>query len=338
MNTVAHSSANEIVLSGLSGGNLLAFLTAVGTLRTVSLAMPDENVRMSWRPLGGAWRPVLHFRSSTSAEKLLETLAKVFEPFQNSPGTHPAMLWHHWVPRNTWQRLAAKPGRPDAPLWKQWLDEGEALQTAVTGSSSGSFLGNRERVDWLAGIGTESALAEGEDSDSVFRAPRSDYFIGNLLNIIANTGTAHVDKALFKPWAYDDPMDNLSLKFDASEDRRYALQWSAPSGDPDRKKRGNMLGASRLAIEALPHFPTVVDGTRLATTGFTGKRSTREFTWGLWDAPARLDTVRTLLALADLRVTAPDTHRLRASGIAAIFRCRRETIGKTRIFTPARAI
>ena len=315
MNTVANSSENEIVLSGLSGGNLLAFLAALGTFRTLSLAMPAERIRMSWRPLGGAWRPVLCFRAAISAQLVLETVVGVFKPFQQSPDTHPAMLWRHW--------LSETVGRPDG------------FRRAIVEADTGPVTGPPA---WLVGIGTDARLGGQEDSDSAFRASRSDYLLGNLRNIVSTTTEGHLEKALFKPWEYDDPMDNLSLKFDASEDRRYALQWSAPSGDPDRKKRGNMLGANRLAIEAIPLFPTVVDGMRLATTGFTGKRSAREFTWGLWDAPVSLDTVRSLLALADLQRQVPDHGRLRALGVAAVYRCRRETVGKTRIFTPACAV
>lgn len=48
----------EIVLSGLSGGNPLGFLAALGTFRTLSDALPGR-VRMNWRQESGGWRPCL---------------------------------------------------------------------------------------------------------------------------------------------------------------------------------------------------------------------------------------------------------------------------------------
>jgi hypothetical protein len=97
-----------------------------------------------------------------------------------------------------------------------------------------------------------------------------------------------------------------------------------------------MLGANRLAIEALPVFPCVPVKGQLETTGFRGRRSSdTAFTWPLWDALLGIDAVRTLLALAELQENHPDRTQLRRRGIAEVFRCMRITVGKYRNFTPA---
>ncbi|MGC9260752.1 MAG: type I-G CRISPR-associated protein, Cas3-extension family [Phycisphaerae bacterium] len=325
----------EVMLTGLTGGNLLAFLAALGTFRVLSLALPTERIRMSWRLSGGAWRPVIYAKASLIDSALVEGLAKYMEPFRDDPAAHPALLWHYWVPRPTWNRLANKPGRADSRLWGGWLETGDKVSSVFSSVQEQCDCETRNHSDWLAAIGTEMALADGEDTDSALRAPRADYFVGNLASIITTAERRHVENALFKPWTYDDPMDNLSLKFDASEDRRRALQWAAPSGDPDRKKRGNVLGANRLAIEAVPLFPSTIEASHLVTSGFTGRRSTRDFTWGLWNAPVSLDTVRSILTLPGLFEGSPNTAELKEIGISAVYRSRRETIGKTRIFTRA---
>ncbi len=65
---------NGILLKGLDGSNPLAFLAALGTLRTLTLALPDETVKMSWEQHDGAWRPRI-FSSKTYSEKsLVETV------------------------------------------------------------------------------------------------------------------------------------------------------------------------------------------------------------------------------------------------------------------------
>ncbi len=323
------------MLTGLAGGNMLAFLAALGTFRVLSLALPSEQIRMSWRLRGGAWRPVIHATASLTDSTIVETLEKHLERFRSDPGSHPALLWHHWIPRPTWERLANKPGRADSHLWRKWLVTEETRSRVFSSAQEQCDCETRDRSDWLTAIGTEMALADGEDTDSALRAPRADYFVGNLTSIISAAESHHIGHALFKPWTYDDPMDNLSLKYDASEDRRHALQWAAPSGDPDRRKRGNVLGANRLAIEAFPLFPSTVEALHLVTSGFTGRHSIREFTWGLWNAPISLNTVRSILSLPGLFEALPDTAKLQELGISTIYRCRRETIGKTRIFTQA---
>src|SRR5687768_275781 len=51
------SETNGILLKGLDGSNPLAFLAALGTLRTLALALADETVKMNWEQHNGAWRP-----------------------------------------------------------------------------------------------------------------------------------------------------------------------------------------------------------------------------------------------------------------------------------------
>ena len=306
MSETPSDHCSELVLTGLSGGNLLGFLAALGAFHILSNTLPLSRFRMSWCMSGGAWRPVLSVASAVSEVSIIDAIEASLCRFRLAPESHPAMLW------------------------RGWLEKDGSVRETLDNHRRNACATMRETPDWLAAIGTEMPVAKNEDADSAFRAPRGDYFIGNLHSIISEASRDHIKKALFEAWRYDDPLDNLSLKFDASEDRRHALQWAAPSGDPDRRTRGNVLGANRLALEAIRLFPTALDGAHLATTGFTGRRSSRELTWCIWQAPISIETFRSVAALPLER---PDTAALREIGISVVYRCRRETIGKTRIFT-----
>jgi hypothetical protein len=48
-----------LLLYGLDGSNPLAFLAALGTLRSLSLLWPEERVRLAWKIHEGAFRPML---------------------------------------------------------------------------------------------------------------------------------------------------------------------------------------------------------------------------------------------------------------------------------------
>ena len=163
------------------------------------------------------------------------------------------------------------------------------------------------------------------------------HFIKNIRNIVEQTNKDHVRKALFEPWLYDDPVENLSMRWDPMDDQRYAMRWSNPSGDRTRKKRGSVLGANRLAIEGLVLFPTIPIGSRLKTVGFQGERSTDTFlSWPIWEPFLTLDTVRSLLSMKEMQEDPPNRIELAARGVTEIYRSQRLTVGTFRNFTMGR--
>jgi len=69
----------EIELVGLDGGNLLGYLAALGTLRVLTLAGPEADVRMSWVDKGW-WRPVVHHSRIGTGEELVAALEQMATP------------------------------------------------------------------------------------------------------------------------------------------------------------------------------------------------------------------------------------------------------------------
>jgi hypothetical protein len=79
------------------------------------------------------------------------------------------------------------------------------------------------------------------------------------------------------------------------DDFRYATRFHNPSTDKSKGKRGSVLGANRLAFEALPLFPSFANGSRLATTGFVSLDRRPFFTWPIWTPAWGVDATRSVL-------------------------------------------
>ena len=300
---------HEIELRGIDGGSLLGFLAAVGTLRVVTKPPADSGVRMKW-VLTDCWRPVLLHQEIETKAELLTVLS--------------AMLCGGKTADAAW-----KIGN-DLTLA---LDEfREQLRTVAAASRTE----NRGTSDFLAAFGSEiigSGPKKEQMSDTEFRTMSGaghQHFLGFMRELAETTETSHLDRTLFRKWDYAD--SRPSLRWDTADYRPHALRAEDPSGDPIR----TMRGANRLAIEALPLFPTLPDGRRVRTTGFEDRNRVTEITWPIWSEPLGLDTVRSLLCSAEVQEA--DRHTMFARGVVQVFRAKRFTEGKYRNFSPARAL
>lgn len=301
-----------LVLTGLDGTTPLGFLAALGAMRVVSLADGHNPVRMSWEPSSGTWVARL-FSSATDENALLDLLEQLLV---RSLDQHP---------------LGRLLTREDA-------DEA-SRKAEMRRQACGATYRDHLAVDWLAAMASDAVAA---NVNNQLQTARRDYFKGNLASVLERTERGHLERSLFHTWDYADALDNQSLHLDPSEDRRHAHQWNQPSGDPDRKKFGGMLGANRLAIEAWPIFVSLPEGDRLHTLGFSGFRSDdTRWSWPLWQHPIDLETIRSLLTVPEVQYErpAPEAIReLRERGVVAVFRTRRILVGKTPNFTPAERV
>ena len=301
--------SNTLVLVGLDGSNPLAFLAALGTLRTMTRAWSNREVKMGWVIQNGIWNPVLNLDKATDESTLTQVL---FQHLEREISSHPIAF------------MESLHGAASGEL---------RLLIAARASSAQST--DRDKLDWLSAMCSELA----PEATSQVQTARRDYFWGNLKSVMRLTEQSHLLRTLFAPWDYADPLDNQSLHLEPGEDRRHAHQWHKPSGDPTRKTNGGMLGANRLAIEAFPFFQSIAVKDKLATRGFSGNRSDdTRWTWPIWSCTAGLDVVASLLASPTIQhelLNEKNMHDLRAQGIAAAFRSRRILVGKTPNFTPA---
>lgn len=291
----------EIELTGLDGSNLLAYLAALGTLRVLTLAEPKRCVRMRWTDRA-YWTPLVQGTSADTSDELLSLLA---------------------------QRVCGEESVDEA--WKIGKDLtlscgefGERMREAVEKAAHG----RRVTVDFLSAFGSDVYGAGPKKelmSDTAFRTMSGaghQHFLGFMLELAAGTDAEHLRRSLLVPWDYAD--GRPSLRWDAADFRPHALRAVDPSGDPIK----TMRGANRLAIEALPLFPTAPQARRIRTTAFQEGDYGTEVWWPIWTDALELGTVASLLAAGAERVR---------PGVVQVYRATRFTEGKYRNFTPSKA-
>jgi len=308
-------SEDGLILMGLEGGNPLAFLAAMGTLRSLTQRWPDRRVRMSWLRLG-SWRPVVHVEPATVQAEVVLALDEYLKRMRDH---------HAW---SIGKDLSVRP-----QVFQKY---------AANAARQARGSGDRTWADFAAAFGCEATVTEnGLIQDTALRTMSGaghQHFVEFMQIIVERTGPQHLEKALFHTWRYDDPLEKQTLRWDPIDDVRRALRWRDPSGDPERRKRGGMLGANRLAIEGLPLFPTVPQQNVLRTTGFTGRGNSQNlWTWPIWSCPLTLDVVRSVLALSKLG-NPGESPGLESIGIVEILCSHRLTIDKFRSFSPGQPV
>ncbi len=308
----AVTSNSALRLPGLDGTNPLGFLAALGLFRILSGDPESEHLRMRWVSFGGTWVPEMTGRQLTS-QSLMDRLDKCLL----AEGGH--------IGIGLFEDLGAK--------------EPSARRNTIIERAASASHKEREAASWLAAVSSDAVSSEAINQ---LQTVRRDYFIGNIRSVVGRTTASHLERSLFHAWDYADPLDNQSLHLDPTEDRRHAHQWNKPSGDPSRKTQGGMLGANRLALEAIPIFTSIPDGENLRTIGFTGRRSSdTRWTWPIWSVPIDFSTMRSLLCRAEFQQIVPsdaDRAKLREIGVVSAFRTYRILVGKTPNFTPPKRI
>lgn len=207
---------------------------------------------------------------------------------------------------------------------------------------------DRESIDLLAAFASDGCL-HGSDSkrkkEILAQTPfcfitgsGHQYFLDTARQLMEHVTPERVAATFFDPWTYDD--EGLSMRWDPSEDRRYALMDRDPTASDNKPRTAWM--ANLLAYRALALFPSAPTRGGLMTTGWSNDGQESALTWPLWGYPIDPDTIRSLLLLPELHSPAPDRPALRARGIEATFRARRIKVGAGANFkinfTPAREL
>jgi hypothetical protein len=306
----------EVMMRGLDGANPLAFLAALGVLRTLAEARPDRAVKIGWR-LEDVWHPYIFADGPLSEDVIVDILDRQLR----APGADEPFVV--------------------APDLK--LVVGQFRTWGVSAVEAGG-LDRRRFADFVAAFGSDAIVNDDVVADTAFRTMSGaghQHFLATMALLVATTTREHLRKALYQRWQYDDPLEKRTLRWDPLDDRRHATRWSDPSTDSTRRERGAVQGANRLAVEGLSLFPTAPVNRRLATVGFTGTSADATFLkYPIWTSRLNVDVVRSVLGLETLRNAedAKTREMLTRFGIAEVFRCQRITEGKFRNFSPSIAL
>jgi hypothetical protein len=245
--------------------------------------------------------------------------------------------------REEWlQALGAAVPRPELALGKR-LDCAEREYRKHAAAFLHGSVGNSDRdaLDLLAAFGSDACIQE--RSDAIEPTPFQfitgsghQYFLETVRQLIENVSAERVQKTLFEPWAYLD--EGLSMRWDPMEDRRYALMDS----DPGPLGARTMWMANLLAYRSLTLFSSAPKRGGLGVAGWITLDEGPAFTWPIWEFPASVDTIRSLLQLRELAAPDPDGPALRARAVGGAFRAYRIKVGTGANFklnfTPARQI
>jgi len=147
------------------------------------------------------------------------------------------------------------------------------------------------------------------------------YFLKTANDLMEKVDVGQIRRCLYEAWTYED--EQLSMRWDPTEDRRYALMWKNPSTE----KGKTVWAANLLAYRGLRLLASVPMEGRLETTGFVLIEGRQFFTWPIWNAALTSDTVRSVLSIRELRDRNPDRERLSKMGIAEVFRSERMKVG-----------
>ncbi|MBE7538087.1 MAG: hypothetical protein HS122_06720 [Opitutaceae bacterium] len=364
-------NAHTLQLVGLEGSNSVGYLAALGTLRLLAHHHADLTPKLSWNPR--TQKAILHTTRAVSEVDLVDYIyaALIGGPSNPAAGITARKLLYT---RSEQIETSRKQLRKDKSLTRfdlknretaldaelenlrqRWLEYaaphlnyGADTKFKVSEWRNWELRAQATAHQQPFHVATLSALCssacqddDGQAEDTAFRTVRGaghQHFLGIMANQLSTLTPEHINKTLFAPWAYDDPTEALSLRWDPLDDVRYALRWRDPSGDPLRKTQGGMIGAGALAVAGLPLHPVHPRQSGLRTIGFSEIERAVTWTWPLWHPPIDLSTARSVIALAENQKEKPDHSQLQPRGIFRLYRCERFTQGKFRNFTPAVAV
>lgn len=311
---------STLVLPGLDGSNPLAFLTALGTLRTLTLMNPGDVVRLGWRMESGAWRPFIE------SDQISLSKADLCEQMADWLSDPPQLPLFESIGNN----LTLSP-EAFASL---------ARSAVANGTADPNALASQADLAFLTAFGSDAthqphSKDRSQMQDTALRTMSGaghQHFIEFMRHIIANTDSSQLRSTLFECWRYEDEGRGANLRWDPIDDRRYAMRWKNPSADAAQ----SMRGANRLAIEAIPMFATAPMKNHLETTGFRTRKGTFWY-WPIWENAMDARSIECLLQLAAISAATLD-ESLSKRGVKIIFRSQRITVGKFRNFTPAQPV
>lgn len=262
---------NRVNLPGLNGANPLGFMASIGLLRVLQVAGFDARLGFL---SDGSCQPFL----DNAPDQLAEIIANDALAADNQPW----MLEYDKVEKTGVKRV--RDLKPPPAEFERFL--GSCLDLWHNGVD--------EPVAYAAAFGTSAARdGKGNTKPTAFHFTAAHMQFLGIADLIRKAVTAEwVERSVFEGYA-TQPGSNL--RWDPAAERNWALMANNPND------RGTVVDAPLewLAFRALPLFPTFPVRTfrnvRIITTAVKGRGDDMKVTWPLWEYPASVNTVRSLL-------------------------------------------
>ncbi len=252
--------AAAVHLTGLHGTNPLGFLAALGT--QVAFASEEEQPRLWWTD---DVTPHAVVEADFGLERIAEQSMKSFACWAASSAMNPRM------PKG--DELKFTPRDLRAYLKRASRGPAGGLATALVAEDSLDDNG------------------KAKPSDLYFTAGQQK-FLDTARKVLRGVSREDVRTGLAGPWAYGSALP--SLGWDVADDRRYALRANDPGGE---RKRTNP-GPEALALLGLTLHPVFRGAGGTLAQGCSGAWKTAVYSWPLWNKPASLNAVKSILAHA----------------------------------------
>ncbi|OQX68408.1 MAG: hypothetical protein B6A08_10345 [Sorangiineae bacterium NIC37A_2] len=324
----------DLTIPGIDGGTPLGFLAALGLLQVLDDAhlQGGPPPRLSWKQLD-AWRPVLH--GAESFEGLAQAIHEDCKRWSESP-----LLSFRYVKQEKQGPKAV--GGLKAPLavvraWsnaRRSAEDEESLAYAAALFCDGVTEVNKkpataaDHVSLGIPVDPDVAMALTVERSFFDLTARNAQFLEQVELIRAHLTPGGIEQAL-RLGAVDYAAPR-TLDWDPASDTPGAIYTGY--------QRGFLPVHEWLGFRALRVFPLSNAGSRPVMTGCTGRRLDGDFTWPLWDRPASLDAVRSLIAYP--RLTRLKAEERRALGISTLLQAglTKKADGYTGTFSPARPV
>ena len=261
---ITSNTQGETRLPGLEGTNPLGFLAALGV--QILFENEPEKPRLWW---SDDVIPHAIIDESFTVERIANQALKIFPLWAKSPALFP-----------NFGGKAVKHAKFSKPE-----EIRKYLKSASTSSYASSFA-----TALLAEDSVDNAK-KAKPTDLYFTAGTMQ-FLENAREILTECTNGDIKSGLQGPWQYESGLP--TMMWDIADDRIGAYAAVMPG----KVLKLTNPGPEALAIIGLSTHPVFKGKERTLTTGCSGKWKGGHYTWPIWNYPAGLGAVKSLLSHA----------------------------------------
>lgn len=291
-------------LIGLRSNEPLAFLAAIGTLRTLAESSEFRAPKLSWEQETSNWTPTIRFETPVARERLLNVLTT------RLTGSADAV---RYVMSENADDPVGKLSNLDAVEFRELL-KSEYLDTsderALATYATDAYVNHNNIAEFDV---RKEGTALTRLNVLEFGGPKE--YLTSQRKFVDETTQSKLRRTLFQTWDFDDDASShRTMHWSPTDASRGAYTGVDPTNLPSR----TMHGANRLAIAGSRLYTVVPKKADSATVGFVNLEDRHVFQYPVWTAPVELPTVRTLLTHPNIACASPNPELV--DGVAAVLR------------------